>query len=287
LYRNSITNNEGGVVLENVSDNRIFHNNFISEFWQVIVLGTSFNNSWDDGYPSGGNYWSDYNGTDLYRGLDQNIAGSDGIGDTSYLIGSNNTDRYPLMGLVGSSTMTGENVTVFPADDVCLIFENITEEGLTTVEKPDVGPTPPPGVSILQYYFIVTTADYTGQITIKIVSNESIGMLANMTQDNLRLLQCVMLAGDMDEDFDVDIFDLVRMAVVYGVEKPNPWYDPSCDLDADGDIDIFDLVRMAGNYGKEWQPETGWADITTWFDPTTNSIFGVTQHLSIFGVTRG
>jgi len=42
-------------------------------------------NYWDNGYPSGGNYWSDYNGTDLYSGTHpQSENGSDGIGDTFY-----------------------------------------------------------------------------------------------------------------------------------------------------------------------------------------------------------
>jgi hypothetical protein len=58
----------------------------------------SVGNAWNNGYPSGGNYWSDYNGTDFYSGPYQNVTGSDGIGDTSYVIDANNTDDYPLMG---------------------------------------------------------------------------------------------------------------------------------------------------------------------------------------------
>jgi hypothetical protein len=54
-------------------------------------------NTWDDGYPSGGNYWSDYAGVDLFSGPYQNQTGSDGIGDTPYFIRANNTDNYPLM----------------------------------------------------------------------------------------------------------------------------------------------------------------------------------------------
>ncbi|MGB9023132.1 MAG: CARDB domain-containing protein, partial [Candidatus Bathyarchaeia archaeon] len=62
----------------------------------------------------------------------------------------------------------------------------------------------------------------------------------------------VTLPGDIDGDRDVDIFDIVRMAGVYGVKYPNPRYNPNCDLDNDGDIDIFDVVAAAGNYGKSW-----------------------------------
>jgi hypothetical protein len=54
-------------------------------------------NQWDIGYPSGGNYWNNYTGADLYKGLYQNVNGSDGIGDTPYTIDRNNRDRYPYI----------------------------------------------------------------------------------------------------------------------------------------------------------------------------------------------
>jgi len=84
-----------------------YHNNFINNNeWQVNDIGPFFGldysvNTWDAGYPSGGNYWSDYTGVDLYSGAYQNEPGSDGIGDTSYVTTpyGNNADNYPFMGL--------------------------------------------------------------------------------------------------------------------------------------------------------------------------------------------
>jgi len=98
LFANNITNNNLGIFLDGLcNNNTVYHNNFVNNTQQVVVsLGDV--NAWDNGYPSGGNYWSDYNGTDFYSGPHQNITGSDGIGDASYFIDANNTDRYPLMG---------------------------------------------------------------------------------------------------------------------------------------------------------------------------------------------
>jgi hypothetical protein len=49
-------------------------------------------NSWDNGYPSGGNYWSDHSNVDEANGVDQNVTGSDGIVDVNY----QDLDEYPL-----------------------------------------------------------------------------------------------------------------------------------------------------------------------------------------------
>jgi parallel beta-helix repeat protein len=98
---NTIANNgEFGMVLQgSCSNNLIFHNNFINDKNHHIATTGESGNVWDDGYPSGGNYWSDCDSTDIYSGQCQNETGSDGIGDTSYDIDVNNQDNYPLMGM--------------------------------------------------------------------------------------------------------------------------------------------------------------------------------------------
>lgn len=76
----------------------VHHNNIIDNDLQGID-GAS--NKWDDGYPSGGNHWSDYNGIDVFKGPNQDIPGSDGIGDTPYIIDGDSQDYYPLMDPAG------------------------------------------------------------------------------------------------------------------------------------------------------------------------------------------
>jgi len=93
---NALINNEEGIRIAYSTGNVIFHNHIINNTRQVFIDRGNINNTWDDGYPSGGNYWSDYNGTDFYSGLYQNETGSDGIGDTPYVIDENNQDTYPL-----------------------------------------------------------------------------------------------------------------------------------------------------------------------------------------------
>jgi nitrous oxidase accessory protein NosD len=80
----------GVATVRNSNGNLIYNNNI---FWAGAFVNSS--NFWDHG--SVGNYWWDYNGTDVNR---------DGIGDTPYVIPnewdpkSNTTDHYPLMNLV-------------------------------------------------------------------------------------------------------------------------------------------------------------------------------------------
>jgi parallel beta-helix repeat protein len=93
---NNIANNSDGMSIDRSSENVIYHNNFVNNtYWQAVTFQNSAN-FWDDGYPSSGNYWSDYVGVDVKNGIGQDLPGSDGIGDTPYVIDANNVDHYPL-----------------------------------------------------------------------------------------------------------------------------------------------------------------------------------------------
>jgi len=85
---NTFTNNtvfssvQGGIHVNWNSYDNVFYHNIIFD-----SVSTSSNNIWDNGYPSGGNYWEGYQGTD---------GNGDGIGDIPYHVGGGYYDRYPL-----------------------------------------------------------------------------------------------------------------------------------------------------------------------------------------------
>ncbi|MCK4482246.1 right-handed parallel beta-helix repeat-containing protein, partial [Candidatus Bathyarchaeota archaeon] len=99
---NNVTNNGCGAYFYYSFHNIFYHNNFISNTEQVYDYFCEYPpfssiSTWDKGYPSCGNYWSDYTGVDVYSGPYQNLTGYDGVGDTPYVIDENNQDNFPLM----------------------------------------------------------------------------------------------------------------------------------------------------------------------------------------------
>jgi parallel beta-helix repeat protein len=161
---NDIMANEAGIFLYYAVDNSVYGNNFINNSEHITDYIDS-QNSLDNGYPSGGNYWSDYAGVDVYSGPYQNETGSDGLGDAPYVIDANNTDNYPLM-------------------------------------KPYSLPH--------------------------------------------------AIAGDINDDRIVDIYDAILLANAYNAKPTSPNWNPNADINGDNIVDIFDAILLANNYGKRW-----------------------------------
>ncbi|MEE9115473.1 MAG: NosD domain-containing protein, partial [Thermoplasmata archaeon] len=95
-FNNIVSFNGCGIALvQGTSGNVIHHNNLLDSDDNGCDPGT--NNQWDNGYPSGGNFWSDYAGPDAFNGPNQDIPGADAIGDTPYDTRGSGRDNYPLL----------------------------------------------------------------------------------------------------------------------------------------------------------------------------------------------
>ncbi|MFX0107925.1 MAG: S8 family serine peptidase [Candidatus Hodarchaeota archaeon] len=116
IYENNVGIAIGMNPYSTCNNNHFFHNNIKDNVQQVFIQDSS-NNVWDDGYPSGGNYWSDYTGAD---------ANGDGIGDTSYVIDTNNIDHYPLMNPWAPLPQPDFEISVSPESRSVQVGDSVT-----------------------------------------------------------------------------------------------------------------------------------------------------------------
>jgi hypothetical protein len=255
-----------------------YHNNFY--FSRPMIAYWSQAN-WNETYPVGGNYWSDYSSPDLYCGPFQNETGSDGIGDTRFVLAENQTDNYPLM---GPWTMSGESITVKlltgPTRGVVTIAE-VTKGGITTF-KAQTGSDPPQGLRPVSCCNITTKAEYSGNVEVTLPYDPT-----NMTQMEERILRIMQwnettlawtnitanvdteldkitgqttslslfavmwrLGGDVNGDFTVDLYDAILLAGSYNTTPQSPTWNANADLNNDNTIDLYDAIILAGNYGR-------------------------------------
>jgi parallel beta-helix repeat protein len=123
ISANLIANNGYGTSIHYSSGNSFSHNSFVDNTNQVY--SESSTNIWNEDYPSGGNYWSDYTSADYKCGPSQDHPGSDGIGDMPYVIDISNQDNYPLMN--PWTPPTGHNVAIISA----VSSKVVIDQGLT------------------------------------------------------------------------------------------------------------------------------------------------------------
>ncbi len=85
----SSNNNWGVQLYETSNGNTIYYNNFIKNKGGGVQARDTGSNQWDNGYPSGGNYWNDWTSPD---------ANGDGFVDNPYAIsGGSNKDNWPFV----------------------------------------------------------------------------------------------------------------------------------------------------------------------------------------------
>ena len=102
-----------GVWLWAAVKNTIYGNKFVHNAQQAFIFDNGAN-AWSTGLPTGGNFWSDYDGLD---------ANGDGIGDSPYMIDEANLDPYPLVSDSSTTPPPDESPDVTPTGDGSLPIE--------------------------------------------------------------------------------------------------------------------------------------------------------------------
>jgi parallel beta-helix repeat protein len=264
IVGNTVSNGWAGILLASSGNNTIFHNNFMyNQQYQVFLAYDDGTNKWDNGYPSGGNYWSDYTGVDLYSGPYQNETGSDGIGDTPYVIDANNIDHYPLMkpfpwdphdlgitnlAIPKSAVWQGFdlriNVTVFNYGNNTENFD-VTVYADTTIIDTTIGITLASGISTTITFTWNTTGFAIGNYTIG--ANISVVLGETDAADNTYTDGWVevRLWGDVNGDDKVSLIDIGKLDLIYsGIITPPyyPQYMP--DINDDGVVSLADVGKL-------------------------------------------
>lgn len=135
IVGNNITaNDQYGIQLFNCSGNLIHHNNFVNNTEQVYSEYSA--NVWDDGYPFGGNFWSDHTDVDRCSGPNQDTPGCDGIWDYPYVIDGDNQDRYPLITVDGRLTGDLDGDCMVDFEDIVAIAMAYAYFKLPTEKRP-------------------------------------------------------------------------------------------------------------------------------------------------------
>jgi len=266
---NNIANSNYGIWFISSYSNSIYHNNFIDNTMQVIP--SSRPNFWDAGYPSGGNYWSDYTGSDSFSGPNQNLAGSDGIGDIQRVYNNDNRDNYPLMepwlpsigirdvallnvtpsatrvylGSIVNINATVKNNGDFAENRTVTVYYNSTPIESQTVSLSA-------GENLTLTFVWDTTSLTPGNYTIKAAVSIFQGE-ANVTNNSLTysLIKIKML-GDVNGDSKIDIKDIATAAAAFGCFPGHERWNPDADINQDNKLDIKDLVLIASHFGETY-----------------------------------
>jgi parallel beta-helix repeat protein len=265
IAQNNITSGCISMYFSSSSDNLVYHNNLIGNRGQPCA-SSGYPNAWDNGYPSGGNYWNDQLGKDLYSGPSQNETGSDGIVDTPYILIGNNTDSYPLMHmwsptdievtkLTASKTILGKGY----AATVMVTFENkgtkietfnasvysnstLIYSDQVVIRMADLALSFKWNTTGFAYGNYILSANAKPDPTESNASNNII------TGGNLTLT----IPGDLNGDFSVDVYDAISLAGSYDFKTGSQSWNPNTDINNDGEVDILDALILSKHYGQSY-----------------------------------
>lgn len=301
ISKNTIANAthvEGTIFLDNSTNNAFFENDFMNDLvciwfvyadnntfyhnnfknftaWAYLFRLLSVGNVFDAGYPAGGNYYSTgnlnggYSGKDFFSGPYQNETGSDGIGDTPFLVGA--IDNYPLMKpysgphdigvLIKASKTTiaqGYNASVvfnatvinygMQSEDSNFTFDMLGTNYETALSVKSRNST------VYQYILDTTgftLGNYTVWAYVSPVSGET-----DTSDNNFTLTIRVVIPGDVSSttpgvpDGTVNMKDIAYMVSLFNTKPNSVNWDPNADVNNDGVCNMRDIAIAVAYFNQ-------------------------------------
>ena len=295
IVRNNIIENSRGIASFDVYNLgvRIFHNNLMNN---SIRAEGSFDNTTqialDDGYPSGGNYWSDCAGIDAFQGPNQKYGGepgSDGF-----------WDQGAVVGWVGELGWAGEDHFPFTkpypwADhDLGVSFVGVVYPVAHYFYPFVYGPKVVVGQGFSQHLdvFVMNYGSSSEVFNLTVYADTSIiGEFSNVVLDarnstilefswntsgiemgnytvsalvdpvsgesdvsdnNYAIEQMISVPGDINGDTKVDMRDIGFVASKFSFLPSYTGWNPNHDINDDGKIDMFDIGTAARHFMEHY-----------------------------------
>jgi len=262
IIANTFSRNNYGIGFSDTSDNLVLHNNFADNTHQFLTY-TSINN-WNN--TQGGNYWSEYNGTDLNHGPYQNETGSDGIGDAPYIIDENNRDNYPLMkpyaGLydIGITSITTSKAVVGQSHNLTIIVKILNYGVNTEIFNLTVYAN---NTAMQTIENIVLTSRNSATITLTwnttgfVMGNYSISAYAWPVlgeidiADNTRCRAVyISILGDINGDTWVNVEDAAILGAAFNSHVGQLSYNPNADINDDEYVNAKDAIILGVHFNN-------------------------------------
>jgi len=265
VYANIIIENELAIDIKNSNGNKFYHNDFISNNI-TLSISTSTGNVWDDGYPSGGNYWACGISMDNFSGPQQNIPGSDGIVDIPYTVATNNVDNYPLLKPFGLHSI---GITSFITLKTVVgksfnFTANVKIQNLGLCNETFVFTVSANQTVVTQQLVSASTRDSVTLATTWNTKNCAFGNY-NLTvvagpvwdetdtaDNSFSLKVIVTIPGDLQGDFVVDIYDAIILAGAFNSNLGSPKWNANADINGDLTVDIYDAIILAGHFNQHY-----------------------------------
>jgi parallel beta-helix repeat protein len=262
IYANKLAGNGIGVGTVDSSNNTIYHNNFMGDNAEALCHNSSA--LWDNGYPSAGNYWINFTGLDLRRGVYQNETGSDGIGDTPYIIDSHNKDNYPLMqpwtghdinviSVKSTKTVVGKGfsyeviVNVANEGDTAETFNVTAYANATVIGTEQITNLNGTDQDILTFGQNTTGLAY-GNYAISAYASPVAGE-TNIANNDLTAGSIhVGIPGDINGDGTVNILDAIVLGSSFLATPNTRNWNSNADINGDGIVNILDAIILGNHF---------------------------------------